>query len=280
MSYRLCAFADEAGTQLSCQIRALSRNRISLLEIRGVNGESVADLTPEKAREIHRQLTDAGIGVWSIGSPTGKIKLTDDFGAHLEAFRRMLDTAHILGAAHFRLFSFYEAYKEQAEVVDRLGALCDAAEGSGVMLCHENEKGIFGDTAERCVRLLNALPALHAVYDPANFIQSGEDPLAAWKLLRDRTAYLHIKDCRKDGTVVPAGKGIGHLPEIVADFLSRGGEVMTLEPHLADFIGLSGLEQEGERSVVGSEEFRFADNDEAFDAAVAALRGILDGTAQ
>ena len=53
MSYRLCAFADEAGTQLSCQIRALSRNRISLLEIRGVNGENVADHTPEKAREIN-----------------------------------------------------------------------------------------------------------------------------------------------------------------------------------------------------------------------------------
>lgn len=276
MSYRLCAFADEADPQLDGQIRALRRNGIALLELRGVDGVNVADLTADKARDIRARLDDAGIAVWSIGSPTGKIRLADDFAPHLDSFRRMLDTARILGASHFRLFSFYEAYGERGEVIDRLGALCDAARGSGIQLCHENEKGIYGDTAARCAELLDALPALHAVYDPANFIQSGEAPLAAWQRLRDRVAYLHIKDCRPDGTVVPAGKGVGHIPEIAADYLSRGGEVMTLEPHLMEFVGLSGLEQEGERSVVGSDEFRFADSHAAFDAAVAALRGILE----
>lgn len=276
MSYRLCAFADEADSALSGQIAALKRNGISLLEIRGVDGTNVADLTPEKVKETRDRLTDAGIGVWSIGSPTGKIKITDDFAPHLDSFKRMLETAHVLGATHFRLFSFYEAYDHPAEVIDRMGALCDAAAGSGVTLCHENEKGIYGDEPERIVRLLDALPALRAVFDPANFIQSGVEVLPAWELLRDRTAYLHIKDSRKDGTVVPAGYGEGHFDVILPDYLARGGEVMTLEPHLAEFCGLSDLEQEGDTSVVGSAEFHFENNQEAFDAAVSALRRLLD----
>ena len=275
MSYRLCAFADEADSALSGQIAALKRNGISLLEIRGVDGTNVADLTPEKVKETRDRLADAGIGVWSIGSPTGKIKITDDFAPHLDSFKRMLETAHVLGATHFRLFSFYEAYDHPEEVIARMGALCDAAAGSGVTLCHENEKGIYGDEPERIVQLLDALPALRAVFDPANFIQSGVEVLPAWELLRDRTAYLHIKDSRKDNTVVPAGYGEGRFDVIVPDYLARGGEVMTLEPHLAEFCGLSDLEQEGDTSVVGSSEFHFENNQEAFDTAVTALRRIL-----
>ena len=35
------------------------------------------------------------------------------------------------------------------EVIDRLGTFTEIAEGSGITLCHENEKGIYGDNAER-----------------------------------------------------------------------------------------------------------------------------------
>ena len=52
MNFRIAAFADEADGQLANQIEAMHRNRISLLEIRNVNGTNVADLTPAQAREI------------------------------------------------------------------------------------------------------------------------------------------------------------------------------------------------------------------------------------
>ena len=47
MSIRLCAFADEAASDRAGQIQALRENRISLLEIRGVDGVNIADLTEE-----------------------------------------------------------------------------------------------------------------------------------------------------------------------------------------------------------------------------------------
>ena len=275
MNYRLCAFADEADQLLTGQIAAMQRNGIHLLEIRGVDGENISVLTPAKVKEVAHLLTENGIAVWSIGSPTGKVKLSDNWDAHVDSFKGMLDAAAVFGTKAFRMFSFYEAQNEKNEVIDRLGALCDLAKGYSVKLCHENEKGIFGDTPERTRELLDALPQLGGIFDPANFIQCGADILPAWALLKDRIDYLHVKDATKDGTVVPAGYGVGCLETVVSDFLCLGGEVLTLEPHLADFVGLHGLEQEGERTTLGSSLFSYRDNNESFDAAVNALKAIL-----
>ena len=275
MGYRLCAFADEADPLLTGQIAAMKRNGIGFLEIRGVDGENIAALPAQKVRSVAALLEDSGLSVWSIGSPIGKIRLADDFEAHKDVFRKLLDHASVLGAKAFRLFSFYEAAGETEEVIDRLGQLCDLAAAYPVRLCHENEKGIYGDTASRVKVLLDALPALGSVFDPANFIQCGETILPAWELLKDRTDYLHIKDASADGTVVPSGYGIGQIGAVVKDYLSRGGEVLTLEPHLMEFTGLKGLEEEEGRTPLGSLRFRYRDNNEAFDAAVHALKAIL-----
>ena len=278
MNYRLCAFADEADPMLTGQIAAMKRNHVGLLEIRGVDGQNISVLSPAKVKEVAHLLSENGLRCWSIGSPTGKIRLCDNWNAHLDSFRGMLDAAEVLGAQAFRLFSFYDAQNEKNEVIDRLGTLCDLAKGYHVKLCHENEKGIYGDTPERTRELLDALPQLGGIFDPANFIQCGVEILPAWELLKDRTHYLHVKDALPNGTVVPAGYGVGHLETVVADFLRRGGEVLTLEPHLMEFTGLQGLEKEGDRTVVGSARFSFRDTNEAFDAAVHALTGILDKT--
>lgn len=276
MNYRLCAFADEADQLLTGQIAAMQRNGISLLEIRGVDGENISALSPAKVKEVAHLLKENGLAVWSIGSPTGKIKLSDDWNAHVDSFKGMLDAAAVFGTKAFRMFSFYDAQNEKNEVIDRLGLLCDMAKGYDVKLCHENEKGIFGDTPERTKELLDALPQLGGIFDPTNFIQCGAEILPAWELLKDRIDYLHVKDAMADGTVVPAGYGLGHLDTVVPDFLSRGGQVLTVEPHLAEFTGLKGLEKEGERTIVGSARFSFRDNNEAFDTAVNSLKTILN----
>ena len=48
MRFQLAAFADEAGSPLSEQIGAMRENGVSLLEIRGVDGQNAADITREK----------------------------------------------------------------------------------------------------------------------------------------------------------------------------------------------------------------------------------------
>ena len=65
---RVFAFADEASPAISGQIAAMERNGLQGLEIRGVDGENVSDISLDKAREVRRRLEDAGLTVWSVGS--------------------------------------------------------------------------------------------------------------------------------------------------------------------------------------------------------------------
>ncbi len=271
----MAAFADEASRSPEGQIAALRRNGIGLLEIRFVGDKNIAELTAEEAKGLRRRLEEEGIGVWSLGSPTGKISLRDDFSAHYDAFLHQLDLAEILGTRRCRLFSFYETDDSSAcfdLICTRMERFLEAAEGRGILLCHENEKGIYGDTAERCRKLCEALPKLRAVFDPANFLQCGEAVLPAWEQLSSFVEYLHIKDCDKAGNVLLPGTGAGDLQELLARYANQGGKVVTLEPHLTKFIGLEKLEKEQRTQT----QILFKNGDEAFDAAAAALRKLLE----
>lgn len=273
------AFADEASSQIDGQIAALRRNGLQGLEIRNVDGQNVSDISLEKAREVHKKLTDAGLSVWSIGSPIGKIDIQkDNFEQHLQKYLHTLEIARALGAGKLRMFSFYlpkgqDPAPFRQQVIDRLSRMAELAQGSGVALCHENEKGIYGDVASRCLEILQAVPQLQGVFDPANFVQCGQETWAAWEMLHERITYMHIKDALPDGRVVPAGAGVGNVARILSAFRAQGGDAVTIEPHLQVFSGLAGLERAGDTSDVGS--YCYESNDAAFDAACAALKGIL-----
>lgn len=276
---KLYAFADEANPMVDGQIAAMKRNGLNGLEIRGVDGTNISDITLEKAREVREKMDAAGLKVWSIGSPLGKIDIEkDDFEAHMEKFCHTLELAKILGAQNIRLFSFFIPKEQKAEdyrneVIRRLKCFVKAAEGSGIDLCHENEKGIYGDMAARCLEIHREVPELKAIFDPANYVQCGQDTLEAWELLHPYVKYMHIKDALPDGSVVPAGKGAGHVIEILNRFRAQGGGELTIEPHLTVFAGLKNLEREGDTSNVGT--YVYASPDDAFDAACGALKSLL-----
>lgn len=273
--FKISAFADEAGSLLSQQIEAMSDNGLYGLEIRNVGSKNVVDMSVSEIKDIRSELESKNLCIWSMGSPIGKIGIRDDFAPHLDQFKHLLELTNAAGAKCIRLFSFYMPKDEipcvfRDEVMERLGRLCEAASGSGIILCHENEKGIYGDNAKRCLDIHKSVPQLKAVFDPANFVQCGQDTWQAWQLLSPYVYYMHIKDAIPDGNVVPAGEGAGHLPEILSQY---SGEVLTLEPHLEVFDGLDKLEG-GEKSIVGRKQY--PSQRAAFDAAVTALRHVLE----
>ena len=275
---KIYAFADEASANIDKQIEVMLRNELSGLEMRNVDGTNVSDITIEKAKEVRKKMDDNGLITWSIGSPIGKIGINDEFEPHLDKFKHTLEVADVLGANNIRLFSFYIPDGEQAaqyknKVIDRLGQFVELAATTDVRLCHENEKGIYGDVAERCADIHRELPLMKAIFDPANFVQCDVDTLKAWEILKEYTAYMHIKDAAEDGFVVPAGFGIGNVKNIVADFIARGGRDFTIEPHLTVFDGLRDLEVEGETSMIA--DFRYENSDVAFDAACKAFKEII-----
>lgn len=273
----LSAFSDEAGEGLQTQIAALRRNHITGMEVRGIDGTNVADLTPERAADLHDALSANGIQVFSLGSPIGKIALTDDFAAHTEKFKRLMQTAHILGAQKIRVFSFYvDDATDRAAVRDavfeRMRTLLDLAAAEDIILCHENERGVYGESAQDCRDLADALPSLKLVFDPANFILAGQQVRPAWELLADRVDYLHIKDAVATGRTVPAGTGEGEIPYLLGEFSARGGLHLTVEPHLHVFSGLAALEKNDSTLDVDA---GYPTQDAAFDAACNALHNII-----
>jgi sugar phosphate isomerase/epimerase len=273
----LCGFADEADPMIDGQIKALSENGISLLEIRGVDGKNIADISCNEAIAVKEKLDAANISVWSLGSPIGKININDDFDKEIERLRHVLDIGRILGAKCIRLFSFYGTDgKEEyfAEVCRRLQKYVEVCSEYGIVPCHENEKGIYGDTAEKCLSIHKAVSGLKSVFDTANFVQCGQNTLEAWDMLEEYVYYGHIKDADEEGNIVPPGQGIGNIPVYLPKFVDKGCRVLTLEPHLAEFVGLAGLEEEDAKSNVGKMEFE--NNRAAFDYAVNSLKKIVE----
>ncbi len=272
------AFSDEADASIDKQIVALKKNALQGMEIRNVDGTNVSEISLDKAKEVRKKLDDNGLIVWSIGSPIGKIGIEDDFEKHIDLLKHTLEVANILGAKNIRLFSFYipqdkspDIYKDA--VCERMAKMIEICKEYGVIPCHENEKGIFGDTPERCLLLHKTFADLKAVFDPANFVQSDADTKEAWKMLKPYVHYMHIKDAKKDSYIVPAGSGDGNIKDIAADYLASGGTAFTMEPHLTVFDGLAALEQEGEKSLIG--EFSYKDADEAFSIACDAFKKIM-----
>lgn len=276
---KIYAFADEASPNIDEQIAALKRNGLNGLEIRNVDGVNISDITLEKAKEVKQKLSSNGLITWSVGSPIGKIDIEkDDFKAHIEKLKHTLEIANILESKNIRMFSFYmpegkEASDYKKEVIDRLGQMCEIAKAYNVFLCHENEKGIYGDIPERCLEIHKAIPKLKGIFDPANFVQSNSDTLEAWDMLKDYIYYMHIKDAKIDGTVVPAGMGDGNVEKVVKNFIEKGGNSFTIEPHLTVFEGFSHLERKGETSVIT--EYGYPDSNTAFDTACNAFKGLL-----
>lgn len=273
----LSGFADEIDMNLDKQIDILKKLNLDHIEMRGVNGKSLVEYPLPEVKEIKARLTAAGISLSSVGSPIGKILITDDFAPHMELFKHTVEIAHVMAAENIRMFSFfmpeggnYESYR--GKVTDQLGQLVDYAAGNEVVLLHENEKGIYGDTAPRCLEIMKLFHGDHfkAVFDFANFVQCRQDTLEAYEVLKAYVAYVHIKDAVwENGQVVPAGLGDGQVEKIL-QLLKQDGYhgYLSLEPHLSDFDGFAGLEQ-------NAAEKRQLNGEEAFTLAYESLMNIL-----
>jgi sugar phosphate isomerase/epimerase len=253
--WTLSGFADEIDPDLKTQCATLNDLGITHVEFRSAWGTNVLDLTDEQIDETAAILAAHDLKVSSIGSPIGKINIADDFDAHLVRADRALAVARRLDAPFVRIFSFFlrpdqAPEQHRDEVLRRMTALTERAAPTGVVLLHENEKAIYGDTPERVLDIVESVgsPALRLAWDPANYVQVGVAPFTdGYAMLRPYTDYMQIKDALlATGEVVPAGEGDGQLRETVRALAADGFDgFFSMEPHLGSsnaFGGFSGTE--------------------------------------
>ena len=279
--FRFSAFADEIDPCFDKQLTALREMGIPLLELRGVDGQSFIALTDEQVKTVKEKLRNAGIGLSALGSPIGKISTSGDLDEHLKLLGRIMDIGEMLDCRRIRMFSFYPGneHKDRGKdyeetVFEWIGRLLDAAEKRGFILCHENEKDIYGESIVSEKKLLKQFGGrLRAVLDPGNFAFCLMDARPSYSELKDYVEYMHLKDADETGAIVVPGKGKACLREILSDISSdpaRAGQtvILTVEPHLMDFVGLSSLASAG-AELRQAEVFRSPR--EAFETAYKAL---------
>ena len=198
----------------------------------------------------------AGVKVSSLGSPIGKIDIQDEpaFQRQLAQLESLCGICKLLDCRYIRVFSFFippeqdpEAFRDR--VLEKLAQFESAARQHGIILLHENEKGIYGDTAGRCLTLLRSIgsPYLRAAFDYANFVQCGQDTVQAWQLLHSYVTYIHVKDAlASGGENVVCGTGDGQIEPLLRRAIRQDGYqgFLTLEPHLALFDSFKTLEQQ------------------------------------
>jgi sugar phosphate isomerase/epimerase len=255
MAAKLSAFADEIGEDPRLQVKTLQAVGIRYVELRGAWGVNVLKLSDSQIAELQRLFADNGIAVCCIASPIGKVRLDEDWTRHFDEFKHAVDLAERLGCGYVRIFSYYAPQGGRIEdhpdeVIRRLGQQAQYVADRPVVLALENETDIYGDTPERCGRLMGALVGqkVTMAFDPANFVHIDQVPVyeRCWLPLRKHVGYFHMKDhVRRPAKVsVPVGQGEGDCDKILRDVADNGyNGFLAVEPHLSkagQFSGFSG----------------------------------------
>ena len=201
---KISGFADEISQDFDQQLKTVTDLGMKYICIRSAEHKGIADYTPEEVRTVLLpKLQAAGVGVSSLGTAIGKVEVDDEegFAKQLEQLETLCENAKLLNCSFIRMFSFLIPKDADADsytdvVLDKLRQFIRIAEKHDIVLLHENEKGIYGDTGARCKLLFDRLACPHfkAAFDFANFVQCEQDTAECWELLHDQIAYIHIKD--------------------------------------------------------------------------------------
>ena len=176
-TFTLSAFGDEIADDLQEQISVLRELQVRYLDLRGVWGKNVLHLDDDQVEAVRKICSEQDARIGCIGSPIGKSPLAAPIETELSNLTRIIQIAAVLDTRLIRVFSFYppniennDHYDQHVEAVtSRLARLTEVARREGVTLLLENEKGIVGDTPERCQAILSAIdsPHLRFAWDPA-----------------------------------------------------------------------------------------------------------------
>ncbi len=309
----LSGFADEAANHKTAveQFAAFAALGLQYFSIRFIdvgNGiKNVMLLSKAEIQKVRQLMNEYGLNVSSIGSPIGKIKLSDtDDGTHNKyvPFRQYLsrdvkkacELAHAFETKLIRGFSFYhpkgtDPWDFVPEVVDRLGQIAEVCHRSDLTFGLEVEANLVGQTGELLAEIHKQVnhPAMVLIFDAANIVCQGystPETFAQYQAMRSGLGWLHIKDylspksVEKGGHVneemlknfVPADQGDAAHEAILRDF----ARVLPALERKLRRRGIPGVFLDMEPHVKGGGQFGGFSGPDGMGVAVRALCRVLD----
>jgi sugar phosphate isomerase/epimerase len=156
----------------------------------------------------------------------------------VDDLRRWVEAAARMGASRIRLTAG-QAYPGVARdmgigwAAEGLTACLDEAADVGVRLLYENhvrgavwQHNDFTQPAELFLEVARrtAASGLGILFDTANCLALGDDPLAVLDQIKDRVGAVHLSDIRRAGAFEPTviGTGVAPIPELLRSLVASG----------------------------------------------------------
>jgi sugar phosphate isomerase/epimerase len=206
------------------------------IEWRGGPQGHVNPDTPSPQKVSLRQMcSDAGLMVLAVTAYTSFVSnFAEERQANVDEVRRYADLAAELGAHYVRVFlgelpddanpdtSTYE------NIADCLNAASEHALSAGVGIAIEPHDDFARSSA--IVPVINQTKSrsvLHVIWDIGNAFAAGEEPTEGFELLKDRLAYVQVKDGKGRGAewqLCSLGQGDVPLGRAFELLLAKGYE--------------------------------------------------------
>ena len=191
---------------------------------------NLATPTPQKAA-LRQMCSDAGLMALAVTAYTSFVsKSAEERQANVDEVRRYTDLAAELRAHYVRVFlgelpggvnpdaSMYE------NIAGCLNVASEHALSLGVGIAIEPHDSFARSSAVAPVlNRTRSHSALRVIWDIGNAFAAGEEPLEGFELLKDRLAYVQIKDGKRRGTewqLCPLGQGdvpLGQAFELLSE---------------------------------------------------------------
>jgi len=253
----LTGFTDEATSGIDGQIAVCRELGWTRIDLRTIGTDNVVTMPEADFARMLDALSESGIRVSSFGSRIANWSrtLNDPVENDLEELESAIPRMKRAGTRFIRIMSYRPPENVEPddpdvrrEVVRRLQLFSRRAEEAGITLLHENCETWGGQSLDHTRALLDAIPspAFQLAYDtgnpPALADMRGrppyrfQDALDFYEAVRERVAYIHIKDARDwpEPVYTWPGEGQARLPEILAALRRDGFDgPVSIEPHMA-----------------------------------------------
>jgi sugar phosphate isomerase/epimerase len=253
----LTGFADEAAASIDGQIKATRELGWSNIEMRGVEGKGMVDLSDGQFDEVVRQLDEAGVRVNCFGSAIANWakQITDPWEITEKEVKTAIKRMNRLGTKMVRIMS-YAVLKDKGpdeqmkeERFKRVRQIKKMFDDAGILPVHENCMNYGGMSWKHTLELVENVPGLRLVYDTGNPVFTDDRAKAkpypkqsSWEFyskVKQHVSYVHIKDGVWNTATQKCeygwpGDGQGDVVRIVKDLVVSGYDGgISMEPHVA-----------------------------------------------
>jgi sugar phosphate isomerase/epimerase len=231
----LSGFADEAANEKTAvqQFAAFAALGLQYYSLRfidvGTGIKNVMKLTLAEIQKVRHLQDEYGLNVASIGSPVGKVKLSDaddgtknvyvPFKKYLDReVKKACDLAHAFETKLIRGFSFYppkgvDPWQYVPQAVDQLGQLVEACHRADLTYGLEIEANLVGCTGQILAEIHQQInhPALVLIFDGANVLAQGFSPAELYQqylAMKPGLGWMHIKDYRCPAGSIEKGRPV------------------------------------------------------------------------